>query len=85
MTANPAPSEATETVAVDPDVLRRVEANLARLLALAAPHCASEPESYDLADAEAAHAELVSVLVECPDDAAGARTATGGLPGYQRS
>lgn len=50
------------TIPVDPDVLCRVEANMEWLLAAARPHCSSEPESYGIADAEDALAELQGIL-----------------------
>lgn len=70
------------TLAVDTSMLRRVEANLARILVLARPACASEPESYDLADAEAAHAELRAAIRQPTPNV---RTAADAHAGYQPS
>jgi hypothetical protein len=49
-------------VAIRRDLLERIEANMAWLIAAAAPHLGSEPQSYDLDDAAAAHAELAAIL-----------------------
>ena len=63
----PAPSR---RVTADAEVLRRVEANMAWLLRTARPHCGSEPESYDLADAVAAHADLQRLLSDLTTESA---------------
>lgn len=55
----PCPAAATP---VDLAVLRRLDANITWLVAAARPLCGSEPESYGIADAEAAHAELQEIL-----------------------
>ena len=62
------------------DTLRLLEANLAWLVAAARPHCTSEPESYDLADAEAAHAQLREILGRDGADSDGARGGIGVPP-----
>lgn len=49
-------------IPVDLAVLHRVEANMEWLLAAARPHCGSEPESYGIADAEDALADLQGIL-----------------------
>lgn len=56
------------SVQIDADLLHRIEANMAWLLRIAAPHCGSEPESYDLADAAAAHADLAAILAGAAGD-----------------
>jgi hypothetical protein len=55
-------------IAVDADVLRRIEANMAWLIRAARPSCGSEPESYDLDNAAAAHADLQRILAGVPAD-----------------
>lgn len=81
MTPAPALPAIPATLAVD-TILGRVEANLARMLVFARPACASEPESYDLADAEAAHAELQAAIRQPTPDV---RTAADAHAGYQPS
>ncbi len=49
-------------IVVDPEVLRRIAANMAWLLRVVRPLCGSEPESYDLDDAVAAHGELERII-----------------------
>ena len=75
--AAPAPHEC---VCVSLDTLRLLEANVAWLVAAARPHCTSEPESYGLADAEAAHAQLREILGRDPADSDGARGGIGVPP-----
>lgn len=53
-----AASGTAAAIAVELDVLRRVEANMEWLVAAARPHCGSEPESYGISDTEDALAEL---------------------------
>jgi hypothetical protein len=61
----PLPASRTESqgsVGIERTLLARIEANLAWLIAAAPPHLSSEPESYGLADAAAAQAELAAIL-----------------------
>lgn len=54
--------EPRRSVQVDAELLHRIEANMAWLLGIATPHCGSEPESYDLADATTAQSDLAAIL-----------------------
>lgn len=57
-----AASAPAAAISVDLDLLHRVEANMEWLVAAARRHCGSEPESYGIADAEDALAELRGIL-----------------------